>query len=519
MREPEKKILIYNRAQYDDKNNRGGGVSVFLKSLILKYIEHNISIDFVSSGCHYDLFSKKAYYRKTSNIYERKGVDSFEIVNSPIKAPGHDSFFEPRECLENEEVVEVFLSLLKSLEKHDEIHFHNIEGISTNLFERIREESSAKIIVWLHNYHWICPQLDLFKDNVAPCSDYLDGIACVGCLENYRDLGRKKRIHSLVSFLELNKVFQNSFGARLTKYIRITFELFRASLDSSRQLLASMRTVEKQNFTTRSRENTMALKALVERGIEYKRWRETNLTRMNLYVDCTVAVSQLVKDKFEQFGASPDNIDVVPLGMDVYDPNFIELGRAKSMKLDLPLRLGYVGYGTVAKGLPFFLDAVEKIPSELKSNFSIHIVSALTDVARRRLIRLAASFDIQLTERYSRSELQELANSIDVVVVPPVWWETYNQVAYEMLMHGVPVFISDTTGISAYINPDYVFKSGCEKSLVSLLVSTIEKPDTLVNYWQSSKFNVPGMDEHFSNLERVISGCLVSNPKPQFCNK
>lgn len=504
MSEQQKKILIYNWAQFDDKNSRGGGVSVYIRNLIAKYLEQNVSVDFVSSGCHYDLFSNKTYFRKTANMFDDKGVSSFEIVNSPVKAPAHDSFFEPKECLDNEEIVDVFLKLLDSLGEHHEIHFHNIEGISTRLFERLKEVSSAKVVVWLHNYHWICPQIDLFKDNTSVCLDYLDGAACLGCLDSYSDLNRKKRIHSLVSFLELSKIFRNKFGAFFTKYIRICFELFRASLDSYKHFGSGPDGSRTKDFSAQTVTDTKMLKTMLAGGEGFKRWRQVNIARMDSSVDCVLAVSELVRDKFEHFGIAPDKINVLPLGMDVYNPDFISLGKNRSANVGSPLRIGYIGYATPAKGLPFFLATLESLPESLKGKFSVHIVSKLTEVARRRLVRLASKLDVKLTEGYARSELNQLAKSVDLVVVPSIWWETYNQVAYEMIMHGVPVFISDTTGIAAYTNSNYVFTSGVEASLALLLTTAIERPESLVDYWQNQEFALQGMEQHFANLQAII---------------
>ena len=83
-----KKILYYNWIQFDEKEKRGGGVTVYQKNIIEEFIKkEEYKVYFLSSGVEYNFFKKKTYIEKTKNIYGEK-CKSYKIINSPVPAPG-----------------------------------------------------------------------------------------------------------------------------------------------------------------------------------------------------------------------------------------------------------------------------------------------------------------------------------------------------------------------------------------------------------------------------------------------
>ena len=89
------KILLYNWIQFDDKNGRGGGVTVYLNNLIHEIIEEGkdqIELFFLSSGSHYDIYNGETRYEELSNRYGEK-CRFFSIINSPVFSPAFLSFY------------------------------------------------------------------------------------------------------------------------------------------------------------------------------------------------------------------------------------------------------------------------------------------------------------------------------------------------------------------------------------------------------------------------------------------
>ena len=197
------RLLLYNRVQFDDPKFRGGGVTLYLRNLIRQITrEKNIEVTFLSSGSSYDLLKRKIYWKKTTNIFEKKNVRTFEIVNSPIKAPAHDSFGQIEACLNNDKIANTFVDFVKRKGPYEIVHFHNIEGISARCIEELKNNFDSKIVYTFHNYHLLCPQIELYRYGKELCHDYEDGAACFGCLEVIPNSTEKKYGQGLAGFIE-----------------------------------------------------------------------------------------------------------------------------------------------------------------------------------------------------------------------------------------------------------------------------------------------------------------------------
>lgn len=83
------RVLHYNWAQFDDPEFRGGGVSVYLRNLLTRLADDPAyEFTVLSSGQHYTFTKRAPRYEATPNTLSDKGVRSFRILNSPVKAPG-----------------------------------------------------------------------------------------------------------------------------------------------------------------------------------------------------------------------------------------------------------------------------------------------------------------------------------------------------------------------------------------------------------------------------------------------
>ncbi len=118
---------MYNWIPFDDKNGRGGGVTVYLKNLIDEMVkEHspNIEVFFLSSGCYYDIYNEETRVEETSNVYGKK-CRTFSIINSPVFSPGYLSFYYLDKVLYDETLKDVFYKFLNEYGPFDAVHFHN----------------------------------------------------------------------------------------------------------------------------------------------------------------------------------------------------------------------------------------------------------------------------------------------------------------------------------------------------------------------------------------------------------
>lgn len=495
-----KHIVIYNWVQFDDQFMRGGGVSVYLKNIIPELISKNYKVTFISSGQHFSLFKRSPHIKETKNIYSEHGVRSYRVINSSIKAPAHDAFYQVDDCLNSPPITDLLINFLNQLGDVDEFHLHNIEGIATNLVEEVSKKTNIKTNVWLHNYHWVCPQIDLFRDSKYKCEDNQSGLACVGCLGHDKDMAFLKKAQILGSFLELNRLSGTMVGNLLYAVAKNGFPILKATKEALTSLFTQQaKHKDLGNLSVQDRiqlETTAVRQQYYEQGASYKRWREVNVFRLNNYVETVFAVSQIVKDRVVKLGVCESKIVVAPLGMDVYKKPEVLKEVVKTDWNGEKLRLAFMGYPIPSKGLPFLCDALQSLDKRYKDKLELIVVSNTDKVMQRKIVRLMADIEVKFLHGYDRSQIQEISQIMDLLVVPPIWWETFNQVTYEMIMHGVPVLISDSVGISSFAPEEFKFESSSQISLNSRLAKIIDRELRLEDFWQPCVFELCSVEKH-----------------------
>ncbi len=487
-----KRVLIYNWAEFDDSNGRGGGVSVFLQNLIPELVAHGHQVFFVSAGCHYSIIRQKIFTQEYANIFSHLGVKSYRIWNSPVKAPGQDSFYELKQCLDEPTIAEHFINLLTQIGGVDEIHFHGFEGISTRVLVDIKQAELAKqTFVWFHNYHVVCAQMNLFrvKDRIN-CEGFDNGRDCVQCLQRPRNQVKLKKIQALISSIELSSI-GDSYLAGLV-------------LSSAKRGYRAIRELA-QKVRGASAENGVVTDILVDAtrpASDYVEWRLRNVDRLNNYVDHCFAVSALARERLLGFGLPKDKTSVVPLGMDVHAPLSEIKSRAHRKKRGAPLRIAFLGNGLPEKGLYFMLEALAQCPNSLRQDIELSIYAKLDEAQIKRVKRLYPH-DIHLfAEGYSRLSIPEICGEIDLVIVPTLCWETFNQVAYEVTMCGVPVLYSDSIGVSGFLSPMLSFSAGDQCSFVRLIERVIESGAMLSESWSTIDKEFPSMGDTLAHINQ-----------------
>lgn len=184
-----KKILIYNWIAFDEKENKGGGVSVYTRNLVRHLsARKDWEVYFLSSGRAYDLSRKGTFIESVENMFG-DACKSFQIVNSPVLSSAHLSFPYPWMIYEDKELKKVVRQFLEK-EKFDIVHFQNLEGLSLGMLALKREFPEMKFLYSLHNYYPFCPQVMLWKEDSGNCREKDCGTCCIACMP--RDVHRKK---------------------------------------------------------------------------------------------------------------------------------------------------------------------------------------------------------------------------------------------------------------------------------------------------------------------------------------
>lgn len=493
------KILFYNWAQFDDWKLRGGGVSVYLRNIIsgLLKLEPSLEIFFLSSGKEYDLFRKDIHIEKTSNIFEKQGVKSFSVFNSPIKAPAHDMFSNLEQQFSNSKLKETIKKFLIEHGPFDVVHFHNLEGISLDIFSLKEDFSETKFIFTAHNYHCVCPQVELFQGRKKICKDFQNGAQCFNCLGYRPNLRSLLRYQRLGSFIERRKLEGRPLGDFLFSSATQLWNIYK----SSRLIFQNFKTMITKTLKgapKRNDRNILRLETIPTTKdtkfnyspdfLVYKQWRDGNVELINKYIDKFISVSTLTHDKLTSFGISKNKSLILLNGIDKWNSKE-EAEALCEKKLDKSrmLCVGYFGYPIPSKGLDLFLNAIEQLDVEAQKKISVLIASRLDPKTEKRLTELSPLFaNIKIIRGYKREMIPELMSMINLGVVPSKGLETFCQVGAEMICQGTPVLVSDTTGIKELIRDErFVFPSGDEEELAKRINEIIQNPIALKEFWNS----------------------------------
>jgi glycosyltransferase involved in cell wall biosynthesis len=500
------RALIYNWVQFDVAGE-GGGVSVYLRQTIPALVErHGWQVTVLSSGRAYDAFNRRCRHRRTRNALEHLGVRSFEIVNSPVKAPAHDSFSLIDTCLDDRTVASAFVAMMQETGPYDIVVLHNVEGISTLTLEWIKQRTGAALVLFLHNYHLVCPQIELLRDFRDHCENDHEGRGCVGCFSHVVDARKAKMARAVIEIMDRTRVS----GTVAERIVRSTAA---HGYGWTRDVAGSLRDMARRkapgSLAPRWRRSMDALDRK-SAGIElwsraFRRWRPENAARVNACADAIITVSDRERDQLAARGIAAALMTTVHPGFDFHVMAAERRRRYEAKtRYDGPLRLGFLGYAIPSKGLELLIEALADAGPWARE-MELWIVCRHDERLHRRLARLGDRLAaIRWIDGYSREELPEILAGIDLGIIPSICFETYSITAYEFTMAGVPVVMSDSVGFEELVDkPDFRFRRGDRAALRDTLQRLVADRRRIAEYWEGAD-RIPSLDDHLARFLAVV---------------
>ncbi|SMR70625.1 Glycosyl transferases group 1 [Aliiroseovarius halocynthiae] len=512
------KVLLYNWCQFDDVHMAGGGVSLYLRNIIRELAKRdNVEVYFLSAGRYYSMFDRRTRIEPTENAFSALGVKSFQMLNSPVKAPAHDAFHSIDVWQQDHRSVEVLQGFLHEHGPFDVLHFHNLEGISANVLSLEKGQDVKSLFYTFHNYMPVCPQIELLYQGKTLCESYFDGNRCVSCM------GHNNQMKNLISFQRMSNALSGRglagtpagnfiFGmfsglkqlARTARtFIKDLIHGFRTRFQAWRPKRAEPVLVSKPiDLSSRAAApRSIAIEASKQNGHLYQNWRESNGAALKYNVDGVFAVSDLARDTAERF--LPEGTEVISLPLPMDFTTTLEERRAlrKTREKSEDVTLSFVGYGIPSKGLPFLVEALGGIDDPYyREHVHLKIVARLGNT--KMLTHLRPLFkSVTVVSGYSRSQIVPLSKQIDLNIVPSIWWETFNQVTVELGLLGVPSLVSDRVGAKQTLanHEDFVFEAQNTKDFLRKLDRLVKDRDLRENYAEHG-LQMPSISDHIDQL-------------------
>ncbi|MEI7658128.1 MAG: glycosyltransferase [Phycisphaerae bacterium] len=478
------RIVLVNWARFADGARAGGGVNGYARDLALELVARGHEVAWLSSGLAYvaDAAADVSGVCEVRRWPDDQGVQVYDVVNSPVVAPGIFQFPEPLGEI-SAPALEAELTRFLRIWRPDIVHFHNIEGFSCGCVDAAKVSdpgwSGAAVLFSLHNYHTLCPQVYLMHQGAVPCFDFDNGHACEGCMPAH-DPAAEKRLRA-----GLDPAGPPPVPEPQRRRSILPAPIVRAARFARRAVKSSipLPIIEPPlpGRSVRGHEDAAAATSVEPSAASPLPWSEEHLTQstwrpldnrcdpppassrvMSPYgvrrramvemlsrCDRVLAVSSFVQRKFESMGVPASVMRAMPIGSRMVDRAVRHPWLSPAMRDVRPVvRLGFMGYNNAYKGLPMLMDALDLLVPETlaRLDLSIWAKDIERDLPRVESFRhrLAA---LHVRGGYAHDEVPGMLAGIDAGLVPSIWWDNGPQTVMEFLACGVPVVGAALGGI------------------------------------------------------------------------
>ena len=168
-------------------------------------------------------------------------------------------------------------------------------------------------------------------------------------------------------------------------------------------------------------------------------------------VDRLIAPSEFSAKRYIEWGIDPGRIEVIenPLSIHRYNGDQRSEARLVPARRSGPTRFGFFGRLTPYKGVDVLLSAIGMLDEKVREQIKVLLYGFLIDPAGNEFQRRVAA-QIEALKgcvvhrgEYRNEDVVDLMRSVDWVVVPSIWWESYSFVIHEAKAAGVPVLCSN----------------------------------------------------------------------------
>ncbi len=443
---------------------RAGGLINYSYSIAKAQYNQGHEIAIFYPG-HYDLVNKKSRIKGVSKV---EGFSIYELVNpSYVAVPL--GIKEPNLFLQegNDNDYRVFLEKIKP----DLIHIHTFMGFHGEFFDVIKHYP-APVVYTTHDYYTICPKTSMINEKNELC-ECANSEACARCNADCNN-----------SFI-LQYVLQSKW------YPRLKQSSFMKSLKKRRKSTA---TVSEVNGSTANA--TMSITA--ETVSQYRKLLdrfEQNFSCVDI-VHCNSTVTEQVY-KQQLKNKKHFVLNITSEGITDQRKNVAELPYHRVGKVNI----GFIGIRDFHKGYSILRDAGE-ILSDKGYDFTISFYGDEFNIDNERY-----PFCREMG-MFPHDKLNEVCGTIDLMVIPAFWFETFGFATLEAIANGVPVLASVHTGAKDLLNDiekEHVFEPIAEK-LADMIAFYLDDPARLDKAREDQKNLTPvfSMKKHNVQLMNAI---------------
>lgn len=376
---------------------RTGGLTKYCMDLMLQQKNKGHEVAMMWPGA-FSLTGHFVRLKKDKKTVENDKIDSFEVIN-PLPVPLDEGIAFTEEFTKKCPNPKAYKEFLEEY-KPDAIHIHTLMGLHKE-FVKAAKKLEIPVVFTSHDYFGICPKVTMFRDDKICDGDCSN---CFKCNENALSL---KKI----------KILQSG--------------LYRTLKDTA--VVKKLRKAHRQEFFDEEKgEQNEAFEKMVLDGAEnrYDKLRKYYMSILSL-VDTIHFNSTVTESVYKKFLPKDTNGKVINISHN----NIADNRKAKNFD-SKELRITYLAPAKNFKGYGIMKQALDEI--WIQNSHDVHLTMYNEAVTNAPYITV--------NDRFEYSELGNIFDNTDVLIMPSVWYETFGFTVLEALSYGVPVIVSKNVG-------------------------------------------------------------------------
>jgi glycosyltransferase involved in cell wall biosynthesis len=201
------------------------------------------------------------------------------------------------------------------------------------------------------------------------------------------------------------------------------------------------------------------------------------------FVDHFSSPSQFLADRYIAWGMPEGRISVIENLVRATHGSFTSVGKGT------PLRAGFFGQLSFLKGANVVFDAADLLAQDERLDISIEIFGdyrgqplEFQNELQGRMAKVGQN--VVLHGPYDEVRVDRLMQSVDVILVPSVWWENSPLVIQEARRNGRPLICSDIGGMAEKVRDGvdgFHFQAGSPMALALLLKRIADNRQLLID--------------------------------------
>lgn len=378
-----------------------------------------------------------------------KGLPVTEVINNLHYADFRETWDQP-------EIARAFGAYLDR-ERPDVVHFQHLLYLSIGCVEEAARRYLG-VVFTLHDYWLQCPRHGQRVHADSSICHTIDFARCGNCL---------------TSFKFAQSSFERGTGRMLAALRDSTGIDLGPAAVGARKLLPELSTPATSAAAPPSssqREGELAIAAR-DRDAAF---RERAVPLVHRFL----SPSRFLRERFIEWGIPPEQIQFLRTGID------FEPFAPRQRRREGPLRVAFIGTLAPHKGAHILVEAWESLPADLRARGSLELIGPSQHNPQyvRDLRKRCDAVGATMRGGMSRVKVTEALLSIDLLVVPSVWYENSPLVIIEAIAARTPLLVSDIGGMAELVHEGrsgFRFRVGDAANLAEHLARLIGDPTLL----------------------------------------